>query len=76
MSAFQKIDLKEATRLTREGRLEEAMAVLRSALPSAPTPASPSDVKGGAAQTTKHESSILVVHRRCRPQGMKRRWPE
>jgi poly(hydroxyalkanoate) depolymerase family esterase len=59
MSAFQKIDMMEATRLTRAGRLEEAMAVLRGARPSTPTSASPSDIKGGAAQTTKRGSSIL-----------------
>ncbi|WP_046866276.1 extracellular catalytic domain type 1 short-chain-length polyhydroxyalkanoate depolymerase [Microvirga massiliensis] len=58
MNAFQKIDMVEATRLTREGRLEEAMAVLRGVLPSAPASASPSDTKGGAAQT-KREASIL-----------------
>ena len=31
MNAFPKIDMKEATRLTREGRLQEAMALLRGA---------------------------------------------
>jgi poly(hydroxyalkanoate) depolymerase family esterase len=34
MKPFPQIDMMEATRLTREGRLEEAMAVLRGALPS------------------------------------------
>jgi hypothetical protein len=29
MTAFRKIDMAEATRLTREGRLDEALAVLR-----------------------------------------------
>ena len=33
MNALPKIDMMEATRLTREGRLAEAMAVLRGALP-------------------------------------------
>ncbi|MDB5593164.1 MAG: esterase [Hyphomicrobiales bacterium] len=33
MNAFSKIDMQEATRLTREGRLEEAMAVLRGEAP-------------------------------------------
>ncbi len=33
MKAFQKIDMMEATRLTREGRLHEALAVLRGELP-------------------------------------------
>jgi poly(hydroxyalkanoate) depolymerase family esterase len=36
MNARSKIDMMEATRLTREGRLEEAMAVLRGVLPCAP----------------------------------------
>jgi poly(hydroxyalkanoate) depolymerase family esterase len=43
MNPPPKIDMIEATRLTREGRLEEAMAVLRGALSSAPSSASPSE---------------------------------
>jgi poly(hydroxyalkanoate) depolymerase family esterase len=35
MNARSKIDMMEATRLTREGRLAEAMAVLRGLLPNA-----------------------------------------
>ena len=35
MNARSKIDMMEATRLTRAGRLEDAMAVLRGQLPSA-----------------------------------------
>ena len=50
MNARPKIDMMEATRLTREGRLAEAMAVLRGALPSAPPSAVPSDVEGTARQ--------------------------
>jgi poly(hydroxyalkanoate) depolymerase family esterase len=38
---FPKIDLKEATRLTRAGRLEQAMAALRRALPGGALQASP-----------------------------------
>ena len=38
MNAPSKIDMLAAARLTREGRLEEAMAVLRRALSSAPSP--------------------------------------
>lgn len=39
MTIFRQADMAEATRLTREGRLAEAMAVLRGALGSgAPTP--------------------------------------
>ena len=35
MNARSKFDMMEATRLTREGRLTEAMVVLRGLLPSA-----------------------------------------
>ncbi len=35
MIPFEQIDMAEATRLTREGRLEEAMAILRGARPGA-----------------------------------------
>lgn len=54
MTIFQKADMAEATRLTREGRLAEAMAVLQGALgtgaPTAPQP------RGEGASTP---SSIL-----------------
>jgi poly(hydroxyalkanoate) depolymerase family esterase len=46
MNTQRKIDMVEATRLTREGRLEEAMAVLRGALPIAPPSAAPSNFEG------------------------------
>jgi poly(hydroxyalkanoate) depolymerase family esterase len=44
MNAFAKIDMTEVTRLTREGRLQEAMAMLHGALPSA----APPDMDGDA----------------------------
>ena len=50
MNTLPKIDMIEATRLTREGRLEEAMAVLRGALPDAPSSAAPSKFDGDARQ--------------------------
>lgn len=50
MNALSKIDMMEATRLTREGRLEEAMAVLHGALSSAQSIAAPSDFAGDARQ--------------------------
>jgi poly(hydroxyalkanoate) depolymerase family esterase len=43
-------DMMEATRLTREGRLDEAMAVLRGALAAAPASASASDCGSDARQ--------------------------
>ena len=42
MNGLPKIDMIEATRLTREGRLQEAMAVLRGERPDAFSPGSPS----------------------------------
>ena len=50
MNAFPKIDVNEATRLTREGRLEEAMAILRGGLSSVPAPAAPPTFEGGARE--------------------------
>ncbi len=48
MLAFQKIDMKEATRLTRAGRLKEAMAVLRGTTSEIPN-GSPSAGGGKSA---------------------------
>lgn len=42
MKALAKIDMARATRLTREGRLGEALAVLRGALSSSPSSSAPS----------------------------------
>ena len=50
MSALPTIDMMEATRLTREGRLAEAMAVLRGALAGAPS-AARSNFEGDAGGT-------------------------
>jgi hypothetical protein len=36
MNSVPRIDILEATRLTRQGRLEEATALLRAALSTAP----------------------------------------
>jgi poly(hydroxyalkanoate) depolymerase family esterase len=43
MTIFAKIDMNEATRLTREGRLSEAMAVLRGEAVASPRPSATSD---------------------------------
>ena len=43
MTAFAKIDMREATRLTREGRLSEAMAVLRGEAAAIPRPSATGD---------------------------------
>ena len=37
MNARLNIDMLEVTRLTRDGRLDEAMALLRGAIPGAPS---------------------------------------
>src|ERR1700758_1930695 len=52
MNAVPKTDMLEATRLTREGRLEEAMAVLRRALTGAPPSSVPSTFGSDARQST------------------------
>jgi poly(hydroxyalkanoate) depolymerase family esterase len=51
MNALPKTDLLEATRLTREGRLEEAIAVLRRALAGAPPSPVPSTFGNDARQS-------------------------
>jgi poly(hydroxyalkanoate) depolymerase family esterase len=53
MNAVPKIDMAEVTRLTREGRLGQAMAVLRAALPVA----SPSAAHSGPAEGTQQGPS-------------------
>ncbi|MGO4571855.1 extracellular catalytic domain type 1 short-chain-length polyhydroxyalkanoate depolymerase [Microvirga sp. 2TAF3] len=50
MNVLPKIDMMEATRLTREGRLEEAMAVLRGALRGDTPFTAPSNIDGDAPQ--------------------------
>src|ERR687894_56377 len=59
MNALPKADMLEATRLTREGRFEEAMAVLRGALPGASAAPAPPDSEGAASQATKRRPAIL-----------------
>lgn len=52
MTLLSKIDMKEATRLTREGRLGEAMTVLRKALRgSSPAPLHGKEGQGSATPT-------------------------
>src|SRR4051794_36084354 len=48
MNAKPNIDMLEATRLTREGRLAEAMAILQGGLPGSP-PSASSDNTGDDA---------------------------
>jgi len=47
MNARLKIDMLEVTRLTRDGRLDEALAILRGAAPRAPSSSSCGDVQTG-----------------------------
>lgn len=51
MNALPKIDMKEATRLTRAGRLKEALAVLRGAPAGAPSSATSSGQVEEAIET-------------------------
>jgi poly(hydroxyalkanoate) depolymerase family esterase len=57
MNARSKIDMMEATRLTREGRLDEAMAVLRGALAGAPS----SPVAGDAQPSVRTPPMLDMV---------------
>jgi poly(hydroxyalkanoate) depolymerase family esterase len=59
MNPHPKVDMLEATRLTREGRFEEAMAVLRGALPGASTASAPAADEGTASPTAKRRPAIL-----------------
>ena len=54
MNARSKIDMMEATRLTRAGRLVEAMAVLRGMFPSA----RPSNFADDATQSRRTPSVL------------------
>jgi poly(hydroxyalkanoate) depolymerase family esterase len=57
MNERSKIDMMEATRLTREGRLHEAMAVLRGALAGAPS----SPVAGDAQRSGRAPPMLDMV---------------
>jgi poly(hydroxyalkanoate) depolymerase family esterase len=56
MNAFAKIDMTEVTRLTREGRLQEAMAMLHGALPSA----APPDMDGDAPPSPRGRTPTIL----------------
>ena len=56
MNARLKINMLEVTRLTRDGRLDEAMAILRGAIPSAP-----SSNSGGNTQPASKGPTIEMV---------------
>ena len=47
MNARLKINMLEVTRLTRDGQLDEAMAILRGAIPGAPSSNSGGDTQPG-----------------------------
>ena len=76
MNARPKIDMMEATRLTREGRLEEAMAVLRGALPgaaSSPAPAAARAMPARAGQAhADHSRHGAAVDRGPEAPGRRR----
>jgi poly(hydroxyalkanoate) depolymerase family esterase len=60
MNARLKIDMMTATRLTREGRLDEAMAVLRGALPGAASSAAPAEREGDVRQEPAGRASPIL----------------
>ncbi len=53
MIPFDQIDMAEATRLTREGRLEEAMALLRGGRPGPAADATDDSTDAGAKLGTR-----------------------
>ena len=65
MSAFSKIDMGEVTRLTRSGRLAEAMALLRGGFSGGPFPTAHRDTDEGRAQS----SSTIDMTRPSTPGG-------
>jgi poly(hydroxyalkanoate) depolymerase family esterase len=54
------VDMAEATRLTREGRLAEATALLRGALPGAASSASPFKFRDDAGGTTPSSPTRVI----------------
>jgi hypothetical protein len=64
MNALPKVDMLEATRLIREGRLDAAMAVLRGPRPSAPSSSGLSkfeaDARVGAARLMRQSTLDMV----------------
>ena len=56
MNARLKINMLEVTRLTRDGRLDEAMAILRGAIPSAPS----SNSRGNTQPASKGPTIEMV----------------
>ncbi len=60
MNAKANIDMLEAARLTREGRLAEAMAVLRGELPGANPSTAPSDAAGDASKRPPGHFSRII----------------
>ncbi|WP_395675496.1 alpha/beta hydrolase family esterase [Inquilinus sp.] len=60
MIARPKIDMQEATRLTRAGRLGEAMALLRGALTPAPSPSRPAPSEASPAESSGPDGRAIV----------------
>jgi poly(hydroxyalkanoate) depolymerase family esterase len=60
MNAKPNIDMLEATRLTREGRLVEAMAVLRGELPGTNPSTAPSDAGGDPGKRPSTHFSRII----------------
>jgi hypothetical protein len=60
MNVLSTVDMMEVTRLTREGRLEEAMAALQGALPCAPPSGAPSNFAGDVRQAPTGPASPIL----------------
>lgn len=84
MSARPKIDMMEATRLTREGRLDEAMAVLRGALAGAPARGPSAARQGGRTPpdldmtppSAETGGSWTAAQFAAPPAGRRPNWPD
>ncbi len=60
MNTKPNINMLEATRLTREGRLAEAMAILQGVLPSAHPSATPGDAGGDAGHSPAGNAARII----------------
>ena len=61
MNARLKINMMEVTRLTRDGRLDEAMALLRGAIPDAPSSNSGGNTQPGS-ESPHYRDGATIIH--------------
>ena len=61
MNARLKINMLEVTRLTRDGRLDEAMALLRGAIPGAPSSNSGGNTQPGSKGPIYRDGATIFI---------------